>query len=283
LVAARKNPTAKWSISDSKISVPYGAAFRREEDPDLLTTEFFKLKKKYLEFVDALVIREDNFSPTLIGDTIRKILIKLKCTEEQAFVAQFAFTEIFTNAFKGAANHLFKDVSFNFGRLADVKILGARLQAARSLRNHLISQTSLTVNIYNGGNTLKLAVNSPGMSQQSRLSLTRNLAHYQTMSQIDAKKVKAIVTMGTPHQIPNKKQKKFVENILGLSRIISVPMIVLTGYLDLYALPVYAKLPNSNMETRSFWCFHSSFFYSKNIQIKVVKEIKSFLRKHSIS
>jgi hypothetical protein len=181
LVAARKNPTAKWSISDSKISVPYGAAFRREEDPDLLTTEFFKLKKKYLEFVDALVIREDNFSPTLIGDTIRKILIKLKCTEEQAFVAQFAFTEIFTNAFKGAANHLFKDVSFNFGRLADVKILGARLQAARSLRNHLISQTSLTVNIYNGGNTLKLAVNSPGMSQQSRLSLTRNLAHYQTM------------------------------------------------------------------------------------------------------
>jgi predicted alpha/beta hydrolase family esterase len=106
---------------------------------------------------------------------------------------------------------------------------------------------------------------------------------YQNLSQIDAKKVKAIVTMGTPHQIPNKKQKKFVENILGLSRIISVPMIVLTGYLDLYALPVYAKLPNSNMETRSFWCFHSSFFYSKNIQIKVVKEIKSFLRKHSIS
>jgi pimeloyl-ACP methyl ester carboxylesterase len=106
---------------------------------------------------------------------------------------------------------------------------------------------------------------------------------YQKLPEIHQKKIKAIITMGTPHRIPNRRQRKFVEGTLGLIRSVDVPMLALTGYLDTAALPYFARLRGVIMKTRSFWCFHPDFFYSKNIRKKVVKEMKQFFKEYSIS
>jgi len=204
IFAPRPNPTNKWIIADSKITVPYGDFFRRKEDPDLAAEEFFKLKKKYLEFVDALVIRKDNPSPTLIGDTIDKILLKLNCTAWQSYVAQYAFSEIFTNAFKGTVAALLNDANFDFQNLDEVKILGLRLEVLRRAQAQVMSQTSLVVNIYNGGNTLKLAVKSPKMNEENHTNLMRNVTFYQKMKKrYGAEVLSKIISLKGPNQSMN--------------------------------------------------------------------------------
>lgn len=105
---------------------------------------------------------------------------------------------------------------------------------------------------------------------------------YQKLSELDTRKVKVIVTMGTPHQIPSKRQRKFVEGTLGLKQSVNILILALTGYLDPFAMPLFAKLPGSNIKTKSLWCTHSGFFYSKNTRNKVVKEMKLFFSENSI-
>ncbi len=87
--------------------------------------------------------------------------------------------------------------------------------------------------------------------------------------------------MGTPHRIPNPAQRKFLESI-GLEKKIDVPVLVFSGYFDIYAIPYFARLPGADMNTRTLWCNHSDFYFSSKTRNQVIQAIKDFLKERNI-
>jgi predicted alpha/beta hydrolase len=103
----------------------------------------------------------------------------------------------------------------------------------------------------------------------------------QKLEQSELNKIKALVTMGTPHRIPNPRQRKFLQGI-GLQNKIDVPVLAFSGYFDIYAVPYFTRLYGADMETKTLWCNHSDFYFSKNTRNQVVEVLREFLKKRNI-
>ena len=102
---------------------------------------------------------------------------------------------------------------------------------------------------------------------------------YDMLSEAGKQKIKALITMATPHQVPAHRQRKFLESLsYNVHAFLPMPVLAFGGWLDPFAFPLFIKPKGKTVYTKFFlFTFHRSFYFNKKTRTKVVNEIKKFL------